>query len=219
MNLSTARTWSSLREEIRHDIDDPSGTKSTDATLMVYINDALRDLSSYFGLLTVTSVTASEEQLAFDLPTDCIEVLAVEVGGVTQKPISIEPGLRLDTFTGSFPTSGYFIADTSMGTQMRFVVAPGAHILHYRACYAVVTEDGSVIRVPWWAWEALRLYVNAKVQENVALQDANLRRWATSRDAGSPTDNPIIPAVRYLMDRYHAIMYAHENSIVQMYRS
>lgn len=194
-------TWGSLKTDIRTDLKDPNASRWSDASLFVWLKDAVRDYSSYFPLRKdSTELTASDSELKiYPLPTDYVDILFLEAPENTVLEIrDPRPGTRYaDTpkpYTfhidgGSLILSG----PPDEGDQV---------LLTYHAIHSIPaseSDDSFVFTVPDADMELLRLYVYAKAHNQLRGNQARLDRF---KETGRRDDNPIEEEVVYPMWDY-----------------
>jgi hypothetical protein len=81
--------------------------------------------------------------------------------------------------------------------------------LYYVAYYPAIVDDDTLITVPRWAEEPIKLYSAASAIESKSVKTGNLRQYNTKRDAGSPEDNPLLRLAEHYMARYERILAEH----------
>lgn len=189
-------TWANLLADIRVDLKDTgTTTRWTDAALMLWGKDAIRDYSQYFpryvsrATMVLTSGRAS-------LPSDFISVVNVECPQDRYlEPRQTRPGSQF--LVSSRPAvyyieGGYIYLD---GTPLDGETA----LLTYNAYHTVPVATDTAMTVPDTDLEIIRLYVRAKANEQIRGQQSNLDRF---KPAGTRDDNPLEPEFHNLMDDY-----------------
>jgi hypothetical protein len=194
-------TWADLLANLRTDLKDTSLTpRWTDAQLLLWTKDAVRDYSTFFPLLQ-DRVALTLSGTAYPLPTDFVKVVDVEcpLDRFLEQAMR-RPGIRLRTRNGQ-PTH-YYISGGSLylnGTPLE-----GAEVLlTYDALHPLPVDENDTafaFTISEIDEELLRLYVKAKASEQVRTQQSNLDRFTPG--SGRRDDNPLLPEVDKLMQEY-----------------
>jgi hypothetical protein len=189
-------TWANLLADIRVDLKDTGTTNRwTDAALLLWAKDAIRDYSQYFPRY-MSRVALTLVAGKFALPSDFISAINVEC------PLDRFMELR-QTRPGNHYVSGsrpaiFYIE----GGYLYLDGAPlsgDAVLLTYHAYHTVPADNATVMTFPDIDGELVRLYIRAKANEQIRGQQSNLDRF---KPAGDRSDNPLMPEFRNLMDDY-----------------
>lgn len=212
-------TWAVLKAQIGRKLDDPTYSKYSETMLLDAVNDALVAFAAaHTGVASDSLVTGDGSTYEFDLPSDVIEEEGAGVYAVHWKESTWLA--RTEYWPGEAWTS---TARTTSSQPLKFILWPQGKIsfsrmptsgqsvtLHYVAYYPTITSDESLITVPRWALEAIKLYSAAVVLEPTSTATGDLRRWNTSRDSGRPEDNPVLRLAEHYLKRYYEILAAHQ---------
>ncbi|HMN11160.1 MAG TPA: hypothetical protein PKD55_02400 [Bellilinea sp.] len=184
-----------LLDELRSDLQDTgSRPRWNDDLLYLYVKDAVRDYSVWFPR-RVDRYALSLSGSAYPLPADFVDDIAVEA--------------PKDTFlVRREPTPGkvynaskqYFIS----GGNLYLGEASDEVLLTYFATHPVPTsvdDTAFSFTVPDMDMELIRLYVSAKVHEQMRGKQARLDRFEPG--AGRRDDNPLLPEQSSLMQTYY----------------
>jgi hypothetical protein len=225
-------TWAQFLSEIRAELDDTGTTpRYSDALLLIYAKDAVRDYSQYFPLHVVDEEleTVDGETRQFSLPTDMMAIDDVQCpeGSRLQERTERPGALRTSTTKPMF----YWID----GSSLVLNADPGegeAVLLSYFALHPLpfATEEvdgGGVVpeeepevytfTIPEGDMELIKNYVLGKVQMRVRNNQSRLDRFKVT--SGARDDNPMIVEVEDYMDRYlKGIALRLRGGVVQLYR-
>lgn len=214
-------TWLTLLADIRADTKDTGSTpRWPDATLFIYLKDAIRDYSQWFPRrVDRASLTISSG--SYPLPVDFIEVLFVE----SPEDYFLEqriprPGVRFPTKSGR--PFHYYIEGSNLyleGTPL----AADEILLTYNAIHTIPTSETDTAHIftfPNTDEELIRLFIKAKAHEQMRERTAALDRFKQRNTAGNTRqDNPLIPVVEEIMSQYHEkIAYRVGGRAVKLYR-
>jgi hypothetical protein len=194
-------TWANLLADIRTDLKDTNATpRWSDATLFLYVKDAIRTYSLYFPLRMDQAVLVAANG-AYPLPADFISDVAVECpeNVFLERRLS-RPGRRYPT---QYRPLFYWIA----GSRLYINGSPNGDdvLLTYNARHPLPanSEDAAFeLTLPELDEELIRIYVKAKANEQVRGQQSNLDRFKPG--TGDRTDNPLAPEVADLMQDFYA---------------
>jgi len=207
-------TWETLRDEIREDIEDTKANpRYSDALLLTYAKDAIKDYSNWFPQRTDQTLLSGTGKGPYTLPTDLVNILFLEcpANRFLERRIA-RPGTRYPKITGRpfffYKTGGSLYLDGSP-------LAGETVLLTYEATHTIPTGDSTVLTIPIHDEELIRLYVKAKVYERIRTKAARLDRYRDDdRD-----DNPITPEVRNLMRDYDKKMAErYEGGTIMLHR-
>jgi hypothetical protein len=211
-------TWATLKIQIARKLDDPTYKKYSADLLLDAVNDALAAFAStHTGVASDFEITGDGETYEFALPDDIVDAEGAGVYAVHWKDQQWLP--ELEYWPGQVWTSsarsttstplGYVLWPQGKVSFSRIPVADQAITVHYVAHYPVVAVDLSVITVPRWALEAIKLYATAVALEPSSTKAATLGQYKSRREAGEPEDNPVLRLAERCMKRYFEILAMH----------
>lgn len=210
--------WGRFRLEIGRKLSDPEHRKYKPELLRDCVNDALRDFaSSHTGVARESYIVGDSSNWQFPLPEDMVDE---ENAGVYAVQWDSNTWLqRADYWPGSSWESRYI---TAASYPLRYVMWPVGCIsftripekyqqvkIYYVGYYDEVVDDQSLITVPVWAREAIKLYAAAVALEPMAVKAANLGQFKSKREAGHPEHNPLLREAEYMMKRYRELLRTH----------
>lgn len=211
--------WATLKAQIRRKLDDTGSTnKYGDSLLLDAVNDALQAFAAtHTGILSDFFITGDGSTYEWDLPGDIVDEEGAKVMAVhwqksewlTEIPYWPGEAWHDTTITTSSRPLGYLV----YGLKIRFTRIPVDEqkvTLHYVAHYPEVTDDTSMITVPRWAREAVKLYAAAVALEPASVKASNLGQWKDRSESGTPEDNPMLRQSEYFLKRFYEILAAHQ---------
>lgn len=211
-------TWGDLKAEIRVDLKDPNASKWSDASLYVWVKDAIRDYSTYFPLRKdrVELTVSPTSDVTYPLPADYVDMIYVESPEDTYlEQREPRPGARY----ASTPQPYNYVID---GGSLILSGPPqdgDQVLLTYHSVHALPTavdEDADVLTVPDSDVELLRLYVYAKAHNQLRGNQARLDRF---KETGRRDDNPIEEEVVFpMMDYHRKLSERFRGGVVRLYR-
>lgn len=210
-------TWGSLLADIRNDLGDTGTTKRwDDDTLFLFARDAIREYSRVFPKITFRElITASSG--AFPLPTNLIGIVSVESSeGVYLDRFDPKPGYRVRI--PSYATAYYRV-----GNQLYLNRAPAdgdTLFLTYKAIHDLPTskdDTEAVLSTPTEDEELIRLFVKAKVSEQMRLKQSSLDRFKPG--SGDRDDNPLLPEHNELMREYQKRVAERLGGVIHVHRA
>lgn len=176
-------TWAELTDELTLLLDDAGASSYAEELRIFSFNRACETFATThtapFKSFTATP-SAMGAGSSVVLPADYIQVGGVKRDNVWLRPNLLIPGEDEDT-------SGYVM----VGDAIYFPDADLTDVtVWYYALYPSVANSSSVIPLPKWAeWPVLNLAI-AYLLTPSAVGVADLRRWATKREAGQLEENP-----------------------------
>jgi hypothetical protein len=216
-------TWADFLGDLRNDLQDTAVTNPrwSDKTLWVYTKDAVRDYSTWFPK-RIDQYAMAPANGAYPLPLNFLLEIFVEapLNKFLEKRREI-PGTRLKqltAFNGYYARENYYYVE---GGNL-YLGSPSDEVfLTYQASRDVPiseTDTAFVFEVPDTDLEVVRLYVKAKVYEQMRSRSASLDRFKQGQ--GARDDNPITPEVADLMAVYHQkIAERFPGGNIELYRS
>lgn len=198
--------WSDISTELSLYLDDESKTSATEALRIASFNRA----QQYFAVTHTakpksTSFTLTDGQ--FDIPGDMIELAAVYVyDPQSQKTYSLDKAVLY--WSSPSPTNG-FRQDALKITVLDSLV-PNSQIttgtLYYFGAYADITGAESAIELPVWStWPVMNLAI-AYCLYPAMVGQADIRRFQSKREAGSPEDNPPRKQAEFFINMYRSML-------------
>lgn len=213
-------TWATLKAQIaRTKLSDPGYSQYSEALLLDAANDALIAFAaSHTGVASDFELEGDGETYAYDLPSNIIEEEGAGIYAVHWK--NNEWLQRLEYWPGNvWPSSSRSTTSNPMAyvlwpyRKISFtrIPADGQDItLHYVAYYDTIVDDDSVIDIPRWALEAIKLYAAAVALEPASTKAGRLGAYRSKRDAGDPEDNPVLRLAEHYLKRYWDLLAGHE---------
>ena len=210
--------WAVLKAQLARKLKDPDHRTYDEDLLLDAVNDALVAFaSSHTGVASDFDIEGDGETSAFPLPDNIIEdegagVYAVHWGNNQWlRELEYFPGTQWtspERTTDSSPL-GFILWPQNTITFSRIPESGQTVTIHYVAYYDPVVDDDSMINVPRWAEEAIKLYAAATALEPGATKAAKLGNYKTRKDSGGPEDNPLLQLARRYMERYYRILAQH----------
>jgi len=205
-------TWSAFRDgHIRPFLDDVDIADFTNPELLLYCTWALDDFTLWYPRkrqMTLASGTKS-----FDLPEDFFRVDLVQwkrtdyywkfLEQIPRRPGYQFPSTEVDE--DSLPV-GYWVTDDKLYLGQ---TAKVKFTLYYLAYWPTPSGDDDTIVVPRWARQALTYYASAMALLRKSVGNAKIRQWNRKEDSGKPTDEPLSPVVKYLLEQYKQVISDH----------
>jgi len=188
--------WNEFLAHVRIDLQDDSTTpRWSDKLLWMYTCDAIRDYSGWFSK-RIDSVPLVEVDGSYRLPSDFVDEIAVENPlGVYLKRRQEFPGFRLLQRSKTYHIEGERISLDYPSDGQVYLTYYAVHDL------PVSEEDVNfVFTVPMRDMELLRIYVKARVHEQMRGKTARLDRFKSG--SGNRDDNPLTPEFKDLMLEY-----------------
>jgi len=204
-------TWSDLKPQITRKLRDTTGAKYSDDLLIDCVNDALVAFAAdHTGVATDTEYEGDGSTYQYDLPDDLVDVQSAGVYAVQWEGNKWIP--KIGYWPGSLWSSS---SRTTTSRPRAYVLWPSGKIsftqiprsgitvtVHYVAHYPDIVDDDSVVGVPRWAREPIKLYAVARALEPLALSTGDLGRWKSTDDAGTPEHNPLLRMTEHFMRQY-----------------
>jgi hypothetical protein len=212
-------TWSSIFSDLRTDLSDTTvKPRWSNDLLLLFAKDAVRIYSINLPRL-VYRQEISAQSGSFSLPAGTISIVSVETTeGVYLSRFEPKPGRKV---RAPGVANAYF-AD---GSKIYLNVAPSDGdklLLTYRAYYSTPTSTTPPQQgqepdsgIPPEDEELIRLYVKAKISEQMRLGQSSLDRF---KPAGSRDDNPLLPEHNELMAEFHTRIAQRLGGVIQLNR-
>jgi len=211
-------TWATVKEQIARKLNDPTHKTYPEALLLDAINDALTAFAAaHTGVASDFGITGDGETYEFALPWDIVEEGGAGVYAVHWKQntwltrLEYWPGESWADTARSATSNpfGYILWPQGKISFSRIPADEQVVTVHYVAYYPEVSVDASVITVPRWALEAIKLYSAAVSLEPTSTKAGKLGQYKSRREAGEPEDNPLLRLAEHYMKRYYEILAVH----------
>lgn len=196
-------TFGELLADIRQDVQDTSSNpRWSDELIHMYIKDALADYSTWFPRYVARVALVSDVD-GYALPADFLEDVLVECPQDTfLERRHVRPGV---VYRATPSPKYYYIVS---GKLILSAAADSDVLLSYQAAHPAPpadTETDFVITVPDSDLELIRLFVKAKIHEQMRAKTARQDRF--DQGSGRRDDNPITPEAANLMREYRQRIY------------
>lgn len=214
-------TWATYRDDtLRFILGDKKAqgvtTRFSDAELLVLMNQAIRVISQRTGVAKSSTLAAGAYE--YSLPTDCIDVLSVEVTDdhyfVTG--IEIKPNVVLQDPSRNSKSQQLYIVNYPTTGKITLSWTPTGDLrLRYRAYFAALSGDQSNVDFAPYLWLELAaaFYVCYLAYVKEATRRSNLEQWATRPElaTGNPPEEHaafVLKQYDILMNTYGSVRYA-----------
>jgi hypothetical protein len=210
------KTWGSFKYEIARIVNDPQVTKFS-ADLLDGVNDALRMLASaHTGVASVSEYVTDVSDFVGDTGTASFGIPANAVQGNEGLRIrgvyNVDTDLWLthaDIISGKKAQEGWLIwPDLTLRVNPKPTTGHTLQV-HYVAYYNEVVDDTSIVIIPGWAYEAVKMYTAGRVINTQASQLALLASFRTKVDSGNPEHLPVLRLGQYYIQQFWDILAAH----------
>lgn len=203
------KSWATFRAQIGRKVNDPSLQKYSDA-ITDNMNDALRLLAStHTGVASISTITGDGSTTAFSLPSNTIESDdQASIQGVYDSTADVWLK-KVDFFPGENLEDGYYVWPSGTINFSPAIPEDREIKVHYVAYYDEVADDESVLDIPGWAYEAVKLYTAGRVLEDPVSQLSLLANFRTRVDSGNPEHSPILKLSKYYIQQFWDILNAH----------
>lgn len=198
-------TWGELKLQVGRKVNDPQAAKMS-ATLLDCFNDALRLFAAvHTGAASTSDIVGDGVTTEYPIPDNMIET--AESGSlVTVLNVTKSNWLERSVFVpGENELPDYHI----WNSRLCFYRAPALDEqlrVYYSAYYPEVENDASVVNLPGWAFEAVKLYTAGRVLEDPVSQMSLLASFKTKVDSGNPEHNPLMRlSERYISEFWELI--------------
>ena len=207
-------TWAELNSELSLVLDDSTRASYSDALRLSMWNRAQEFFAvSHTALLKRVTLTtaATDDGVSVALPADFILAHSVKVNKWADDSYILIPGqvsitkkwLRTTKMIpgDSEDNTGYMILPNTIFFPCT-VRGPSEVVMWYYAFYNKVAGDTTILAVPEWSiWPLIHLTISY-ILIPAAVGVADLRRFETKRDAGSPEENSSRAQAKYHMQQY-----------------
>lgn len=202
------KTWGAFKYEIARIVNDPQVTKFAD-DLLACVNDALRMLASaHTGVASMYSIVGDGATASFPIPNNAVSSSEIyRIRGIYDDTNLIWL-TEADMYSGRKAKEGWLVWPN--GT-LKINPAPASGVgltIHYIAYYDEVINDSSVIDIPGWAYEAVKLYTAGRVIQSPTSQLTLLANFRTKVDSGNPEHNPLLRLSQYYIQQFWDILNA-----------
>lgn len=202
-------TWGTFKYEIARIVNDKQATKFAN-DLLACTNDALRLIASvHTGVASIYTIIGDGATASFPVPENAVEAPeGVRIRGIYDT-YNEEWLTEVDVLPGNSSYEGYMVWPDGV---IKFDPAPTSdreYSVYYVAYFNPIDTDDSVIDVPRWILEAIKLYSAARVLQSPVSQLALLANFRTKVDSGNPTHNPMLDLSKYYMEQFWELLNAH----------
>jgi hypothetical protein len=192
--------------------------KYSASILLDGVNDALRAFASaHTGLASDFTITGDGTTDTFSLPSNIVDS---EHAGVYAVQWTNQEWLREERYWpgASYPSTSRSTTSVPRAYvlwpvgEISFTQVPGSGdtiTVHYVAHYDDVVDTNSVISIPNWSIEAIKLYAAAVALAPASTKASELGQYKSRREAGKPEDNPLLRLSMHYMDRFYQILSTH----------
>ena len=211
-------SWSTFRTQIALKLNDTDMQRYSAALLLDCANDALVAFAaSHTGVASDFTLTGGGATYVYDLPGDIVDAGNAGVFAVqwtNQEWLRQEtywPGVRWPSTSRSTTSKpkAYVLWPTGKISFTQVPASEASIVIHYVAFYPSIVDDDSVITVPLWAREAVKLYAAAIALEPASTKAGQLGQYKSRFESGRPEDNPLLRLSEYYMRRYFRLLQAH----------
>jgi hypothetical protein len=200
--------WSTLKIQIGRKVNDATATKYEDS-ILDNANDALRLFATvHTGVASVSTITGDGETTQFPLPENCVDSGESSVVGVYNVTDDIWL-TQVRFFPNEQMQTGYYIWPQDKINFAPFPTESYEYQVHYIAHYNPIVNDNSVISVPTWAIEAIKLYAAGRTLEDAASKMALLGQFRTKVDSGNPEHQPILRLAEMYIEQFWEVINQH----------
>jgi len=203
------KTWGTFKYEIARIVNDPQAAKFSD-DMLASVNDALRILAStHTGVASTFNLVGDGATASFPVPDNAVDSNdGIRIRGVYDVTVGVWM-TESDIIPGMVPDEGYMIWPDY---TLKFNPIPPTtrvYNVHYIAYYNDVDDDNSIIDIPKWAYEAVKLYAAGRVLQSPVSQLTLLANFRTRVDSGNPEHNPMLDLSKYYITQFWDILAAH----------
>jgi len=210
--------WEDLRASIAQMLDDTARGETDNPS---WSNDELKSYTN-FALTAFADHTAQTKSKTYEaatadlssanLPEDLIQIGPVWFPNrVLVSPVYLEPGQTFadeEVSTSSQPV-GYYRWPDDVLNLTQAVPQGESLVLFYWAYWDTVEQDGSIIKIPKWAEEAIVWHCLSRAMAKPGVQAASLGQWKQRQDSGTPEHNPGRRYAEYCFEQFDAILARH----------
>lgn len=199
--------WSTISTELSLYLDDESKSSSTEAMRIASFNRA----QQYFAVTHTAAFTAAaftlDSSKQFSVPAAMIEAAAVHVYDPA-KDMTRSLDRVVFYMSTTAPTSGFYISAGKFtvldALQPQSQITTGT--LYYYSSYTDVTGDDTEVALPTWSvWPVINLTL-AYCLYPAMVGQADIRRFQSKREAGSPEDNPPRKQAEFFINTYRTVL-------------
>ena len=203
------KLWSAFKLEIGSKVNDPNA--DNDPSGMIYaINDALLLFAAvHTGKASTFDMTGDGSTTQFSIPENCVEHEGVSyVYGVYDS--TDDAWLtKVEFFPGKPMQQGFYSYPSGTLNINPAPDSGNALVGYYVAHYAQVVGDSSVISLPAWAFEAVKMYAAGRVLETQSSNFTTINNFRTKVDSGNPEHNPVLQLSKRYIDQFWDIINQH----------
>lgn len=204
-------TWGNISAELSLILDDADQASYKEELRIACFNRAMQFFAlTHTAVFTMETATASAfgEGAYVSYPSGFIQFGGIKIFSDWMEPSMIIPGTP-DTKHGYFLlTDKIYIPSVQFHNfpDSNIVDKPNGVELWYYKQYDTLTTDGSISNLPNWSeWAVLNLSLAYMMYPNM-IGMADLRRFATKRDSGTPEMNSSRSQAKYHIETYYSIL-------------
>jgi len=198
------KTWAVLKTEIDPYVMGQARKRASE--LLALANDALVMLATiHTGIASSFEITA-EGDSQFTLPDNIVESNdGAAVAGVYDDTNAI--WLSKAEFLPMEDTlPGYFVWPAGTLNIVPTPTSGYTYTVYYIAYFAEIVDDTTIISLPNWMFEAVKLYTASRLMLALSTDAALIAQFKTRVDSGNPEDNPILQESKQLMKEFETLI-------------
>ena len=203
-------TWATLKAQIGRKVNNPQMNRpEIIASALDNANDGLRLIATmHTGVASQVEIVGDGETAQFPIPTNCIN--SEHTGIYAIYDTDNEVYLRETTcIPGDEKEEGFNLWPSGYITFNPVPDEGNSLVVYYVAYYDELLDDSSVITLPPWAIEPLKLYTCGRVLEDAASKMALLGEFRTKVDSGTPESQPILTLSKHYIKEFWDILNSH----------
>lgn len=142
-----------LQERIQNQLSDATGTIWSDAVIVEWLNDAIRDFSTYLPRITPAAVALTAGDPRAELPDDFISLVSIYYNDQTNDPYWLTYKSR-QVNDGSFDGPDYYDIEPSLDVSQKNIlhlsfdpIASSTAVIRYYASHAILASDSEDVTV------------------------------------------------------------------------
>ena len=194
-------TWTNLTGEFDLMLGDTGAVSYPSTLRMQAFNRAMQYFAITHTALFKSATASATSEGYIDYPTDILVLAGIEdstiISNTTQwlEPQYVVPGQSL-------PKNGFI----DMIDRYKVFGGQDTVRIWYYSLWPDIVSSSDTAHIPKWAeWALVNLSIAYMLNPNIVGQ-ADLRRFQTKREAGSPEDNPPKTLARYYVAIYNEII-------------
>ena len=205
--------WSEFEANLRRMLKDVESSKWDDDFLTMAANWALDDFAFHVPkeLKPETTAFGDISDRTVDLPTGTVQVLAVRYGdGQYLEPLEVLPGFKVLGIVGYYHYPAFNQIVLTTDPTLDITVYAGSIYGAFDGVDATKIED-----LPLWAEAALMYCTCSFALDREAVSSADLRRWNTKADSGTPIHNPLRDQANAFRALYDQVLNRHRAQTIK----